>query len=197
MAEYVFEYVLGYCNERRVIAHENKMKAKDDSYDWELRKLNFLVLGTGSIGEGVAKAANGFGVKNIWGYNKSGKKPPYFTKIVQKSELLEHVARANVIVNILPSTPETKNFMDEEFFSHVSRNCIVIMAGRGNSYDMSVLKQKLQRNEIAKAVVDVFPTEPLSAEDELWCIPSMYFFYMYTCVYGWLFSFGLIYIIFN
>lgn len=174
MSEYVFAYALSH------FRYLDKYRENQKEHKWEFLPYSYicnrsiLVLGTGSIGEGIAKAANGFGIKNIWGYNRTGKKVDYFTEIVtERSRLLECVSKADVIVNVLPATPLTLNFMDKEILSKINNKAILILSGRGTTFDIPALKELIAAGQITRTVIDVFPTEPLPKEDSFWTLPGL------------------------
>jgi glyoxylate/hydroxypyruvate reductase A len=141
----------------------------------------------GSIGEGIAKAASGFGMKNIWGYNRTGRSVPNFTHIVSTEQLPSYLAMADIIVNLLPSTPQTSNFLNKERLKCISEKSILLIPGRGTTYDSIALKELIIQGKIRRTVVDVFEVEPLpriffvvllksfppSETDSFWSLPGV------------------------
>ena len=76
--------------------------------------------------------------------------------------------KADVIVLTLPLTEETKNFFNEERFSCVKDGSILVNIARGAVVNEESLIESLKNGKISGAVLDVFCTEPLNENSELW-----------------------------
>ena len=83
-------------------------------------------------------------------------------------ELYDLASRADVIVNALPLTPETKGLFDQGFFNKVRTGAIFISVGRGRSTITKDLVAAIKSGQIYGAGLDVTDPEPLPVNSPLW-----------------------------
>lgn len=69
--------------------------------------------------------------------------------------------KADIVVNILPLTDETKNLFDLEKFKRMKSSAIFVNVGRGQSVVTKDLLKALDNKDIAYAALDVVDEEPL------------------------------------
>jgi phosphoglycerate dehydrogenase-like enzyme len=72
------------------------------------------------------------------------------------------------VVNILPSTADTRHYVGEAEFSRIKSGAVYINAGRGANTDEAALIRALASKRIAAALLDVTEQEPLPADSPLW-----------------------------
>ena len=125
------------------------------------------ILGTGSIGSHLAKVLQAFGVRTV-GYNTNGRTIEGFDQTHAISELNEHINTADIMVNILPSTPRTTNFLQTETFKLMKDEAVFLNIGRGTVMTDAVLEEVLEQKYIAHVLSDVFNIEPLPADSPLY-----------------------------
>lgn len=133
----------------------------------ELNNKTIMIVGTGHIGKEVGRLAKAFNMKTI-GINRSGRNVETMDEIYQQKDLIDHVDEADVLVNILPLTDETKHFFDQKIFSKMKEGSLFINVGRGPSVKTEDLIAALQNGPVAFAGLDVFDEEPLPKESPLW-----------------------------
>ena len=68
----------------------------------------------------------------------------------------------------LPFTPETKNLIGEKELRMMKPGACLINIGRGGIIDENMLIRALKEHWIRGAGLDVFATEPLPPDSELW-----------------------------
>lgn len=139
----------------------------DDSSLMELSGKTMMIVGTGHIGKEVGRIAKAFNMKTI-GINRSGRDVEHMDKIYRQPDLVANVGEADIVVNILPLTPETKHFFNEKIFSQMKEGTVFINVGRGPSVKTEDLIAALGKGKIAFAGLDVFETEPLEEKSPLW-----------------------------
>jgi phosphoglycerate dehydrogenase-like enzyme len=71
-----------------------------------------------------------------------------------------------VLVNC-PLTPETRGLLGSDQFALMKRNAVLINTARGPIVNEAALIEALQSGRIAGAALDVFESEPLSADSPL------------------------------
>lgn len=133
----------------------------------ELSGKTMMIVGTGHIGKEVGRLAKAFNMNTI-GINRSGKEVEYMDTIYQQPDLINYVEKADMVVNILPLTSETKHYFDENIFSHMKEGTVFVNVGRGPSVKTEDLIRALDDGKIAFAGLDVFEAEPLEKDSPLW-----------------------------
>lgn len=173
MREYVMAYVLLF--QRKIEAF---MSRQSNSH-WEQELLPTLkgkvmgIMGLGDIGYDVALAAKGFGMQ-IHSLNARSR-PEVADKHFHLSTLVDFAESCDVIVNLLPHTPDTNGICDEAFFNATKPECIFINGGRGNAIaDDAMLVKALDEGRLKAAVLDVFKQEPLPQEHPFWTTKQLY-----------------------
>lgn len=83
------------------------------------------------------------------------------------------LADADIVVNLLPSTPETHHILNRERFARMKPGSGVINVGRGAELNESDLVAAIRSGHLSGAVLDVFAQEPLPASSPLWTCPGV------------------------
>jgi phosphoglycerate dehydrogenase-like enzyme len=170
------EYVLGY-----LLAHELRLVQRHDHQqqrDWwpapsgTLQGKVLGIMGTGSIGACIARAAAPLGLRVI-GFSRSGKPCKGFEHVFAADQLPDFLAEPDYLCCVLPDTPATTNLLDEAAFRAMRTGCYLVNVGRGNLIDEKALLDALGRGQIAGAVLDVFKEEPLPSDSPLWQAPGL------------------------
>jgi glyoxylate/hydroxypyruvate reductase A len=119
-----------------------------------------LVLGRGQMGGTAAAriAAMGYPV-HTWGRSDG--------------ELAPRLAGAQVVVNLLPLTPETRGLIDRRFLAALPRGAALVNLARGAHVVDADLLAALDSGHLAHAMLDVFHTEPLPAGHAYWQHPRV------------------------
>jgi len=147
--------------------------AVPESRMWALEGKTLFIAGLGGIGMEVARRANALGMKVIATRNTPHEKPPYVDEQGLGKDLLAFAARADVIVDALPLTPETQGVFDKTVFGAVKHGALFINVGRGGTVVTADLVAALQDGRIGGAGLDVTDPEPLPADHPLWHAPNV------------------------
>ncbi len=148
-------------------------EAVPESRMWSIEGKTLLVAGLGGIGTEVARRAHALGMNVIATRNTPREKPPYVSEQGLGADLPVFVSRADVIVNALPLTPETKGVFDRKIFDAAKRGALFINVGRGGTVVTADLIAALQDGRIGGAGLDVTDPEPLPADHALWRAPNL------------------------
>lgn len=126
-----------------------------------------LILGMGELGQTVARAllAQGYAVD---GWSRSGRSIEGIQALTGDAGLSDGLARCDYLINLLPLTEATRGFLDAELFQRCQRQPVVMNVGRGGSLIDQELLAAIDNAQISGAVLDVFNTEPLSADHPFW-----------------------------
>ena len=127
------------------------------------------IIGSGLIGEQVAKMASSFGMHVIMSPvirldNSRIRTIEEFAEVADINLLLEN---SDVISIHTRLTAETKHLIDNEQFSKIKSNAIIINTARGSLINQSVLYDALITGKIAGAALDVFEKEPIEENNPL------------------------------
>lgn len=172
MAEYVFAHLL---SEARALPHyRQSQQAGQWAPRWpgRLGGHTMAILGTGSIGARLAAVAAGFGMVAI-GVSRSGAPVAGFSEVLPVARLPEAAARADVLVSVLPATSATEGLLDGAVFDALPAGATVINVGRGGVVCEASLRAWLDGDSSARAVLNVFPVEPLPAPHWFWQHPQL------------------------
>lgn len=159
--------------------HRNQLDANWDrgipgkAAMFDIEGKTMLVAGLGGIGSEVAKRAAGLGMRVIATRRSGGKGPSYVEYVGRSDELLTLAARADVVINALPLTRETRHLFDSKFFDAVKPGAYFISVGRGESTVTADLVAALKDGRLRAAGLDVTDPEPLPREHELWRLPNV------------------------
>ena len=128
---------------------------------------NIVLIGTGSLGSSMAKLVAPLGA-NIIGVNKKGKSVEGCSKIITIDKLDSVLPIADILYLALPETPETKNLIDKRRLDLLKSTCGIVYIGSQSALDYEVLCDKLENNDLAGAILDVFNPEPIDKNSRLW-----------------------------
>jgi phosphoglycerate dehydrogenase-like enzyme len=79
---------------------------------------------------------------------------------------------ADVVVDLLPLTPETHTFVNRDFLALMKPGALLVNAGRGLTVDTEALLEALRAGRLS-AALDVTEPEPLPADHPLWRAPNV------------------------
>jgi phosphoglycerate dehydrogenase-like enzyme len=131
-----------------------------------------LIVGLGDLGRGAARAARQLGLKVI-GVSRTGRKVREADAVHRVSRLDALLPKADYVVIAAPLTAETRLLLDRRRLALMKPTAGVINIARGALVDAAALADKLERGELAGAVLDVVDPEPLPAESPLWTTPNL------------------------
>ena len=80
--------------------------------------------------------------------------------------------RADIVVLIMPSTPDTRHLFDADRLARMKRGALLVNAGRGSVIDTDALVAALADKRL-RAALDVTDPEPLPPEHPLWRAPNV------------------------
>jgi phosphoglycerate dehydrogenase-like enzyme len=132
-----------------------------------------LVVGLGGIGTEVAMKAHGLGMKVVATRDSDRSKPDFVSYVGLPDEMLTLAKSADVIVNSVPLTPQTKGMYDAKFFAVLKPTAFFINVARGGSAVTADLVNALNEHRLAGAGLDVADPEPLPPDNPLWHAPHV------------------------
>jgi glyoxylate/hydroxypyruvate reductase len=127
------------------------------------------LLGMGELGSDAARKLLALGF-NVAGYSR---RPKQLDGVLSFTELEPMLRISNALVCLLPLTPKTRGILDAHAFSLLKKYGCVINLARGGHLVVDDLLKSLDAGHLAHAYLDVFDTEPLSADSPLWKHPGV------------------------
>lgn len=130
------------------------------------------VLGLGRIGGVVATTLSALGYK-VSGWSRAGTDIPGVVCRSGVASLDTLFGQTDVLINVLPSTEETRGLLNFERLSRLPAEAGLVNAARGDQLDTDALVELLDAGRLRGALLDVFPEEPLPEESRLWSHPKV------------------------
>ncbi|UXX82769.1 2-hydroxyacid dehydrogenase [Roseovarius pelagicus] len=130
------------------------------------------VLGLGNLGQAAATRLHASGFQ-VTGWSRTQKDIPGVTCLAGENELQRTLASTDILVCLLPLTPETHGLLSDTQLRTMPHGASIINFGRGPSLDVVALMKALDDRHLGHAVLDVFDCEPLPADSPLWIHPHV------------------------
>ncbi len=125
----------------------------------ELYAKTLGLIGCGNIGSIVADRANGLKMKVI-AYDPFLSPERAIDLGVEKVELEDLLARADIITLHTPLTDKTRNILSAEALSKARKGVLIVNCARGGLVDEVALRAALESGQVGGAGFDVFTSEP-------------------------------------
>ena len=138
----------------------------------ELRGKTLGLVGLGKIGKAVARRAAGFEMRVITSdpYLTEDQAAEFGAKLVGLAELLH---RSDVISVHTPLTAQTRGMLGRAQLEATKPGAFVLNVARGGIVDEAALADALTSGHLAGAAVDVYSTEPITADNPLRAAPNL------------------------
>jgi glyoxylate/hydroxypyruvate reductase A len=133
-------------------------------------------MGVGVLGEACGKMLTQLGFE-VAGWARSQRDASPFPIFAGRGSLDAFLARTEILVSLLPNTPETSGLIGRDIFERLARNrslgALFINAGRGETVVESELIEALTSGTLNGAVLDVFNVEPLPSDSPFWAMENV------------------------
>ena len=169
MSETVLAHVLDWHR------HHYYYRIEQDQRRWHRLKQHLAsdrtigLLGLGELGGDAARKLGALGF-NLVGWSRRPKKLAGVTCVTRLDEVLE---RSDVVVCLLPLTPQTKGILNARTLRKIKLGGAVINVARGGHVVAEDLIDVLDSGHLAHAYLDVFEHEPLPHDHPLWTHPAI------------------------
>lgn len=174
MAEWVVSKILElYKQSRFFYRNQLNHEWKKNRDIFELSEQTACIVGYGFVGNKVARLLKPFNIRLI-GVGKSIKyDPTYLDEYVLIENLKEVLKVSDIVILTLPLTDETKYLINKELLAHFKKGSVLINVSRGKIINENDLISSLRDKTIRGAALDVFESEPLESESDLWNLDNV------------------------
>lgn len=159
--------------------HTNTFYDNQQNHKWvkdrnvkELSGSKICVVGCGSVGTECAKMFKPF-ASEIIAVDIVKPTSDLYDAYYTIKNISKAVENADVVILTLPLTDETRNMFNKELLSQFKNDAILVNIARGAVVNETDLINLLKNGKLGGAVLDVFSTEPLSEESELWDLENV------------------------
>ena len=130
------------------------------------------ILGLGALGTAAAQALTAMNFP-VTGWSRTAKEVAGIRCLNGEAGLIEALSGAEIVVLLLPKTPETENILNARTLALVPLGAVILNPGRGALIDDAALLAALNSGHLAHATLDVFRTEPLPPGHPFWSNPKI------------------------
>lgn len=131
-----------------------------------------LVLGLGQLGRASAEALRDLGFQ-VSGWSRSSHSIPGIRSVVGRGGLHSLLPKSDIVVCLLPLTPETKGILSADLFSRLPKGASLISASRSGCLREDDMLEALGAGQLSNVTLDVFEKEPLPVDHVFWSHPSI------------------------
>ncbi|OGN89093.1 MAG: hypothetical protein A2Y88_08305 [Chloroflexi bacterium RBG_13_48_10] len=174
-----------------LLAHQKRSEWPSGRWElfnpFELRGSTVGIVGYGSIGRQIARIVQVFGAtvlatkRDVFhpednGYMLEGLGDPggdLVNRLYPPQALCSMLKKCDYVVVTLPRTTATRGLMGARELATLKPNAFLVDISRGEIVDHSALIPLLREHKIAGAALDVYPVEPLPADNPLWKLPNV------------------------
>lgn len=132
------------------------------------RERPVTILGMGALGSACAMALRALNFP-VTGWSRT-EKPG---QLHGDEGLRKALSTAQILITLLPKTPETENLLDASRLALLPRGAVILNPGRGPLIDDDALLAALDAGHIGHATLDVFRVEPLPLGNPFWTHPRV------------------------
>lgn len=138
-------------------------------------EIGVTVLGLGAMGLACAQALarRGYRVAGWTRGTGASSSVAGIEPLAGRRELDNRLPFSDIVLNLLPLTPDTRGLLNAKFFAALPPHASIINFGRGAHVVEPDLMAALDSGQLRHAVLDVFESEPLPAGHRFWQHPRV------------------------
>lgn len=130
------------------------------------------IMGLGAMGTHAAEMLRGMGIPLV-AWSRTRKSVEGVTCYAGEEERDAFLARCDVLVCLLPATPETQGIIGTPLLARLPRGAGLVNVGRGVQQKLDDILAALDSGQLSGAVLDVFDPEPLPDGHPAWSHPRL------------------------
>ncbi len=177
MAEYVALHVLMHHRQEPYLRACQRERRWQPKFQWPARAISVGIMGLGTLGSNAAEVLARIGFR-VSGWSRSPKQVDGIECFHGKGQLDAFLNRTDILVCLLPLTPDTRHVLNRALFAKLNRNNplgapVLINAGRGGLQNEADILACLDDGTLGAVSLDVFADEPLPADSPFWEHPKI------------------------
>jgi glyoxylate/hydroxypyruvate reductase A len=178
MSDYVVAQVTMHHRLYTRYAADKQARRWNQLYPPSAEETTVGIMGLGVLGEDAVRRLLPLGF-TLRGWSRSPKALQRIELFTGAEELDAFLSGTDILVNLLPLTPETLGILNYETFKKLRRGKldggpVIVNAARGGHQKEADIVKALGDGTLGAASLDVFEVEPLPAASPLWDIPNCY-----------------------
>jgi glyoxylate/hydroxypyruvate reductase len=177
MTEYVVLHVLMHHRQELYLRACQREKRWEPRSQWPASAISVGIMGLGTLGSNAAEVLRRIGFR-VSGWSRSPGQIQDIACFHGKPQLDAFLEQTDILVSLLPLTPDTRHILNRKVFAKLNRNSpmgapVLINAGRGGLQHEADILACLDDGTLGAASLDVFATEPLPADSPFWTHPNV------------------------
>jgi glyoxylate/hydroxypyruvate reductase len=172
MTSYVLFAVIRYARDIPIFERAQRQRTWCYVHPRALSTIKVGVLGLGELGAPAARALADAGF-DVRGWSRTQKNLASVTCLAGRASLEAFLADTEILVVMLPLTPETRGLLSASELARLPKGAKLINVSRGAVVDEPALIESLRSGQIAEATLDVFTVEPLPTEHVFWSMDNV------------------------
>ncbi|TPQ33191.1 glyoxylate/hydroxypyruvate reductase A [Bradyrhizobium guangdongense] len=177
MTEYVVLHVLMHHRQELYLRQSQREKIWEPKYQWPASAVTVGIMGLGTLGIDAAGALKRIGFRVV-GWSRSARTVEGVACFHGDSGLDAFLRETDILVCLLPLTPETHGILNRDVFAKLHRKGplgapVLINAGRGGLQTEADILACLDDGTLGAASLDVFVQEPLPTDSRFWSHPKV------------------------
>lgn len=173
MYEFVLTLILSRMKNLHLFQEQQQQTVWKKKRYLRMEQVGIGIMGTGVIGHHVATALLKVGF-NVSGWSRTEGQPAGYRKFFGQGQLKDFLNKADILVCLLPLTPETRGILNREHLSMLPAGAWVINVGRGGHLVDEELIEVIDSGHLDGASLDVFREEPLPPQHPFWNHPKIH-----------------------
>lgn len=177
MSEYVVLHVLMHHRRQRLYDGFQAEQQWKEIRQPAASETRVGILGFGVLGRAAGERLRDLGFQ-VACWSRTAKTVDGIESFAGEAQLSAFLGRTEILVSLLPHTPETAGILNGALFSRLSRDRavdgpVLINAGRGLTQNEADILKALDDGTLYAATLDVFEREPLPESSPLWNHPRV------------------------
>ncbi len=177
MTEWVVLQVLIHHRQQRAYDRQQAARTWKELPQPAAADVRVGIMGLGVLGRDAAEALVRLGFR-VAGWSRRPASVPGVETFHGAAGLDRFLGRTDILVSLLPLTPETRGILSMPLFAKLARDGalggpVLVNAGRGGLQVEADIVEAIERGTLAGASLDVFQQEPLDPKSRLWPLQNV------------------------
>ncbi len=178
MSDYVVAHVTMHHRQFSLFRADQKARRWSQFYPPAASQTTVGIMGMGVLGQDAARRLLPLGF-TLRSWSRSPKATDGVEGFSGQEQFDAFLEGTDILVNLLPLTPETDGILNYDTFSKLRRDRLrggpaIVNAARGGHQREADIVRALADGTLGAASLDVFEVEPLPADSPLWDIETCY-----------------------